>query len=460
MVASSNDLFAVNLLTCKWDDCANSLVFMVFLKPINTKNDKIKTQTAIATLKIPTFMITEENVFLSVVFNLLAINKDKFMKLRLLGFYTIFVFNAALGQIKVGAENTDAYLSYLKNKNIGLVVNHTSNIGKTHLVDFLISKKINVKRIFAPEHGFRGEVSAGDNIKNSKDPKTGINIVSIYGDTKKPSKTMLKDLDVVVFDIQDVGARFYTYISTLYYVMQACAEEKKTLLILDRPNPNGHYTAGPILDLKFQSFVGMNPIPVVHGLTIAELAQMNNGENWLGKNLKCSLKIIKCSNYTHATPYILPIKPSPNLPNATAIGLYPSLCLLEPTIISVGRGTDLQFQIAGGPNPNFGSYSFTPVDKPGAINPVNEGKPCYGLDLSKENALNQRFSLSYFIEFYKKHGAGNSFFSSKEFFNKLIGNDWVIKDIENNLSEEEIEAKWQADLDKYRIKRKKYLLYE
>ncbi len=411
-------------------------------------------------LKIPTFMIVEEKVFLSVVFNLLAIKRDKFMKLRLLYFLFSFVYCTTSAQIKVGAENIDAYLPYLKNKNVGLVVNHTSNIGKSHLVDFLISKKIKVKRIFAPEHGFRGEVSAGDNIKNSKDPNTGLSIVSIYGNTKKPSKEMLKDLDVVVFDIQDVGARFYTYISTLYYVMQACAEEKKVLMILDRPNPNGHYTAGPVLDLKFQSFVGMNPIPVVHGLTVAELAQMNNGENWLGNGLKCPLKIIKCSNYTHNTPYILPVKPSPNLPNATAVGLYPSLCILEPTIISVGRGTDLQFQILGGPNPSFGSYSFTPIDKPGAINPVNEGKLCYGLDLSNENTLSHRFSLSYFIEFYKKHGAGDSFFSNKAFFNKLIGNDWVIKDIENNLSEEEIEAKWQVELDKYRIKRKKYLLYE
>ncbi len=384
------------------------------------------------------------------------------MKFKLKGLL-VFIFlvsNLANAQLKVGAENSAAYISFLKNKKVGLVVNHTSNIGKTHLVDFLISKKINVKRIFAPEHGFRGEISAGDLIKNSKDPKTGVNIVSIYGSTKKPSKEMLKDIDIVVFDIQDVGVRFYTFISTLYYVMQVCAEQNKTLLILDRPNPNGHYTAGPVLDLKFQSFVGMNPIPVVHGLTVAELAQMNNGENWLGNGLKCNLKIIKCSNYTHNTPYELPIKPSPNLPNATSIGLYPSLCLLEPTIISVGRGTDLQFQVLGGPNKNFGKFSFTPVDKPGAINPVNEGKECFGMDLSNENGLNHRFSLSYFIEFYRMHGAGDSFFSNKAFFNKLIGNDWVIKDIENNLTEEEIESKWQTGLDEFRIKRKKYLIYE
>jgi uncharacterized protein YbbC (DUF1343 family) len=437
---------------------------MVFLKPINTKNDNIKTQTAIATLKIPTFMITEENVFLSVVFNLFAIKKDRFMNftfLRLFVCLILLVFSGfSQSNVLVGAENTSEYLPLLTGKKVGLVVNHTSNIGKTHLVDLLISKKINVKRIFAPEHGFRGEVSAGDHISNSKDPSTGIGIVSIYGDTKKPTAAMLKDLDIVVFDIQDVGARFYTYISTLYYVMQACAENKKTLLILDRPNPNGHYTAGPVLDLKFQSFVGMNPIPVVHGLTVAELAQMNNGQNWLGKGLKCKLKIIKCSNYTHTTPYILPIKPSPNLPNNTAIGFYPSLCILEPTIISVGRGTDLQFQIAGGSNPAFGKYTFTPEDKPGAMNPVNEGKLCYGIDLSSEDGLKHRFSISYFMDFYQKHGAGDSFFSNKSFFNKLIGNDWVIKDIENGLSAVEIEKKWQADLDKYRIKRKKYLIYE
>jgi uncharacterized protein YbbC (DUF1343 family) len=409
-------------------------------------------------------MITEENVFLSVVFNLFAINKDRFMNFKILSLLTGFLFAVFFGyaqsKVIVGAEKTDEYLPLLKSKKVGLVVNHTSNIGKTHLVDLLIAKKINVKRIFAPEHGFRGEVSAGDHISNSKDPSTGVDIVSIYGNTKKPTVAMLKDLDIVVFDIQDVGVRFYTYISTLYYVMQACAENNKTLVILDRPNPNGHYTAGPILVLKFQSFVGMNPIPVVHGLTVAELAQMNNGENWLGKGLKCKLKIIKCGAYTHQTPYILPTKPSPNLPNNTAIGLYSSLCLLEPTIISVGRGTDLQFQIAGGPNSAFGSYIFTPVDKPGAQNPVNEGKLCYGLDLSQENGLNHRFSISYFIDFYKKHGAGDSFFSSKSFFNKLIGNDWVIKDIEAGLSATEIEKKWQVDLDKYRNKRKKYLIYE
>jgi uncharacterized protein YbbC (DUF1343 family) len=409
-------------------------------------------------------MITEENVFLSVVFSLLAINKDKFMKSKFLLFLVLVLglnFSAtSQSSIKVGAENLNEYLPLLKNKRIGLVVNHTSNIGKSHLVDVLISKKINVKRIFAPEHGFRGEVSAGDHIDNSKDPKTGISIISIYGDSKKPTKTTLKDLDIVIFDIQDVGARFYTYISTLYYVMQACAENTKTLIILDRPNPNGNYTAGPVLDLKFQSFVGMNPIPVVHGLTVAELAQMNNGENWLGKGLKCKLKIVKCKNYTHNTPYDLPVKPSPNLPNSVAISLYPSICLLEPTIISVGRGTNLQFQIAGGHNSKFGSYEFTPVDKPGAQNPVNEGKACFGVDLSATKPFEHRFSLSYFIDFYKKHGQGDNFFSSKAFFNKLIGNDWVIKDIENGLDEKAIEAKWQKDLDLYRIKRKKYLLYE
>jgi uncharacterized protein YbbC (DUF1343 family) len=434
------------------------------LKPINTKKDNIKTETAIATLKIPTFMITDENVFLSVVFNLFAINKDRFMNYKIFSLSIWFVFLSfyvfSQSNIIVGAEKTTEYIPFLKNKKVGLVVNHTSNIGKTHLVDHLISKKINVKRIFAPEHGFRGEVSAGDHISNSKDASTGVSIVSIYGNTKKPTAAMLKDLDIVVFDIQDVGARFYTYISTLYYVMQACAENNKTLMILDRPNPNGHYTAGPILDLKFQSFVGMNPIPVVHGLTVAELAQMNNGENWLGKGLKCKLKIIKCGNYTHATPYILPIKPSPNLPNNTAIGLYASLCLLEPTIISVGRGTDLQFQVAGGPNSAFGNYTFTPEDKPGAMNPVNEGKMCYGQNFSGEDGLNHRFSICYFMDFYKKHGAGDSFFSSKSFFNKLIGNDWVIKDIEKGISVTEIENKWQADLEKYRIKRKKYLIYE
>ena len=363
-------------------------------------------------------------------------------------------------KVVVGAENLSEYLHLLKNQKVGLVVNHTSKLGKEHLVDVLLKNKIKIQTIFAPEHGFRGEASAGETINNAIDQKTGISIISLYGKNKKPSKEQLANLDIIVFDIQDVGVRFYTYISTLNYVMQACAENNKSLLVLDRPNPNGHYVAGPVLDLKFQSFVGINPIPVVYGLTIGELALMNNGEEWLGKNLKCDLKIIKCRNYSHKTKYILPEKPSPNLPNNTSIWLYPSICLFEPSQISVGRGTDLQFQIIGGPDNSLGDFVFTPKDKPGAINPVNEGKACFGLNLSKIDAYNTPFTLKYIIDFYKKFKDKNSFFTNKNFFNLLIGNDWVIKDLEDGKNEIEIAKKWQSDLDIYKKKRLNYLLYE
>lgn len=363
-------------------------------------------------------------------------------------------------KVVVGAENLQEYLHLLKNQKVGLVVNHTSKIGHEHLVDVLLKNKVKIQTIFAPEHGFRGEASAGETINNAIDQKTGISIISLYGKNKKPSVEQLADLDIIIFDIQDVGVRFYTYISTLNYVMQACAENNKSLVILDRPNPNGHYVAGPVLDLKFQSFVGVNPIPVVYGLTIGELALMNNGEEWLGKNLKCNLKIIKCRNYTHKTRYILPEKPSPNLPNNTAIWLYPSICLFEPSQISVGRGTDLQFQIIGGPDINLGDFIFTPIDKPGAINPVNESKECFGLNLSKIDAYNTPFTLKYLIEFYKKFKDKNSFFTNKNFFNLLIGNDWVIKDVEAGNNEIDIAKKWQSDLEIFKKKRLNYLLYE
>lgn len=363
-------------------------------------------------------------------------------------------------KVVVGAENLQEYLHLLKNQKVGLVVNHTSKIGNEHLVDVLLKNKIKIQTIFAPEHGFRGEASAGETINNTIDQKTGISIISLYGKNKKPSVEQLADLDIIVFDIQDVGVRFYTYISTLNYVMQSCAENNKPLVILDRPNPNGHYVAGPVLDLKFQSFVGINPIPVVYGLTIGELALMNNGEEWLGKNLKCNLKIIKCRNYTHKTRYILPEKPSPNLPNNTAIWLYPSICLFEPSQISVGRGTDLQFQVIGGPDINLGDFIFTPIDKPGAINPVNESKECFGLNLSKIDAYNTPFTLKYLIEFYKKFKDKNSFFTNKNFFNLLIGNDWVINEVEAGNNEIDIAKKWQNDLEIFKKKRLNYLLYE
>ena len=360
----------------------------------------------------------------------------------------------------VGAARMEEYLPDLKGKSVALVVNHTSTIGKTHLADSLLALGINLKMIFAPEHGFRGTADAGETIKNGLDTKTGLPIVSLYGQNKKPSAEMLANIDVLIFDIQDVGARFYTFISTLHYIAEAAAENNKLLIVLDRPNPNGHYTDGPVLDKKFSSFVGLNMIPVVHGCTVGELAAMSNGENWLKNGGKCKLKIVKCLNYTHQTSYAPPIAPSPNLPNLQSMLLYPSICFFEPTEISVGRGTDTQFQVIGGPKAVYGNYTFTPIDKPGAMNPPNEGKVCYGQDLRNIDAKQMKFTLKYLIDYYKKSGMKDKFFNSPSFFDKLVGNDQLRKQLADGLSEEEIRKTWLTDLTAYRIMRKKYLLYE
>jgi uncharacterized protein YbbC (DUF1343 family) len=274
----------------------------------------------------------------------------------------------------VGAQNLKSYIGLLKDKKIALVVNQTSTIGNTHLVDSLVKLKVNIVKIFGPEHGFRGTADAGEHIENGKDPKTGIPVISLYGDNKKPTPSQLADIDLVIFDIQDVGARFYTYISTLHYLMEACGENNKKVLILDRPNPNGHYVDGPVLQNGFESFVGMDKIPVVHGMTIAEYALMLNGEKWLKNGVPCELEIVKCQNYTHQTPYSPPIPPSPNLKDLSAIYLYPSLCFFEGTPISVGRGTDFPFKVFGHPTFEKYSFSFVPTPKVGATSPLLSGK--------------------------------------------------------------------------------------
>lgn len=361
--------------------------------------------------------------------------------------------------LKTGAEQTNLYVPDLKGKTVALVVNHTSMIGKTHLADSLISLGIKIKTIFAPEHGFRGTADAGEHVSNGIDKKTNLPIVSLYGANRKPSKTQLQDIDVVIFDIQDVGARFYTYTSTMHYVMEACAQNDKQLLILDRPNPNGHYFDGPVLDKKFASFVGLNPVPVVHGCTVGELAQMINGEGWVADNLKCKLQIINCLNYNHATAYNPPIATSPNLPNLQSMLLYPSICFFEGTDVSVGRGTDKQFQVIGSPNPANGNFTFTPEDKPGAKNPPQKGKLCYGLDLTKTDARNEQFTIKYLLDFYQKSTDKSKFFSSPSFFDKLAGSDSLRKQIVAGLSEKQIRDTWKADLKKYKIIRQKYLLY-
>ncbi len=362
----------------------------------------------------------------------------------------------------VGAERIDQYLPFLKGKKVGLVVNQTSSVGNTHLLDTLLQLQINVSCVFAPEHGFRGTADAGEHVKNGIDPKTKTTIISLYGDNKKPKATQLKNIDVVLFDIQDVGVRFYTYISTLQYVMEACAENKKALIILDRPNPNGHYVDGPVLDTINRSFVGMQPIPIVHGMTIGEYANMLNGEKWLANKLHCNLTVIKCINYDHNTFYNLPIKPSPNLPNMAAIYLYPSLCFFEGTDhVSLGRGTNKPFQIYGS---NVFTrklpYSFTPKPVEGAKNPPLLDKICYGYDLSKlslDSLRKQKFTLKYVLKAYQMTPDSIPFFNN--FFVKLSGTDVLTTQIKSGLNEKVIKASWKEKIGQFKAIRKKYLLY-
>ncbi len=365
--------------------------------------------------------------------------------------------------IVTGANQTSKYFPLLENKHIGIVGNQTSLIQEksgnyTHLVDSLLSSGFKIKKVFAPEHGFRGTADAGEYVKNGIDSKTGLPVISLYGDNKKPTAEQLKGLEMMIFDIQDVGARFYTYISTLHYIMEACAENNIPLLILDRPNPNGHYIDGPVLDPEHSSFVGMHPVPVVHGMTMGEYAKMINGENWLKNGLRCNLEIISLENYDHSMEYSLPVKPSPNLPNDKSINLYPSLCFFEGTNVNAGRGTNKQFQIFGSPflSKDHFPYQYTPRSMEGAKFPKHEGKTCYGRDLSSHVVL-KNLNLTWLIEAYKNTADRSEFFNS--FFTKLAGTEKLQKQIENGISEKEIKDSWQKGLEEYKSKRKKYLLY-
>lgn len=387
--------------------------------------------------------------------------------MRKILFYTLFIF-ICFQQLKakdviVGAQRTEQYLPFLKGKSVGLVINQTSVIGNTHLLDTLISLGVNIKKVFAPEHGFRGTADAGEHVSNGVDPKTNVAIVSLYGDNKKPKAAQLKDIDIVIFDIQDVGVRFYTFISTLQYVMEACAENNRPLLILDRPNPNGHYVDGPVLDTQYRSFVGMQPIPIVYGMTIGEYAKMLNGEKWLAKKVQCKTTIITCLNYDHKTFYDLPIKPSPNLPNMTAIYLYPSLCFFEGTNnVSLGRGTDKPFQIYGSDEfDNALPLTFIPKSVDGAKNPPLLDKTCYGYDLSKRsiNELrDQGINLNYLLNAYKLSKNKDKFFNT--FFIKLAGKASLATQIKKGMDEKSIKATWKTPLAKFKAIRKKYLLYK
>ncbi|MGH1388365.1 exo-beta-N-acetylmuramidase NamZ family protein [Kordia sp.] len=372
-------------------------------------------------------------------------------------------------EIIVGANKTAELLPKLANKRVGIVANQTSVIFKadktyTHLVDSLVGLSVNVKTVFSPEHGFRGKADAGEIVKDGKDVKTGLPIISLYGKNKKPFPKQLENLDVVIFDVQDVGVRFYTYISTLHYVMEACAEANIPVIVLDRPNPNGHYVDGPILEKKFKSFIGMHPIPIVHGMTIGEYAEMINGEKWLKNNVTCDLTVIRIDNYTHQTPYSLPIKPSPNLPNDQSINLYPSLCLFEGTAISVGRGTERQFQIIGTPEYFLKRhlYSFTPKPNFGAKHPKHNGKECNGYNLTKEPRLSE-INLEWLLEFYKTHkqyAPKTAFFNKDKFFHKLAGTDKLQQQIESGMTAAEIKATWQEGLSLYKKVREQYLMYD
>ncbi|MCB0397865.1 MAG: DUF1343 domain-containing protein [Flavobacteriales bacterium] len=364
--------------------------------------------------------------------------------------------------IRTAAEQTGRWLPLLQGKRVGVVANQTSMIGMTHLVDTMISLKINVVKVFAPEHGFRGDHGAGEKVKDGKDPVTGLTVTSLYGSHKKPTKEDLADVDVVVFDIQDVGARFYTYISTMTYVMEACAENKKPCIIFDRPNPNGFYVDGPVLQPELSSFIGLHPVPIVHGMTVGEYAGMVNGEGWLKDSIQCDITVIPCANWTHRMNYDLPVKPSPNLPNMESVYLYPSLCLFEGTVMSVGRGTDKPFQQFGHPDLKSGTTTFTPVSIPGvAADPKWEGKVCKGFDVSMFSDLfiknAGQIYLFWLLESYKEVGGSDAFFRSS--FDKLAGTTELRKQVMTNVTEEEIRKSWTPGITAFKKIRKKYLLY-
>ncbi|NPD45514.1 MULTISPECIES: DUF1343 domain-containing protein [unclassified Lentimicrobium] len=372
----------------------------------------------------------------------------------------IALFQTACGQVLPGAYQTQEYLSLLDGKRAGIVANPSSLINNTHLVDSLLKHNINIRKVFAPEHGFRGKAEAGAHVKDGKDPLTGLSVLSLYGKNKKPNSQQLAGIDIMIFDLQGVGARFYTYISTLKYMMEACAENDIPLIVLDRPNPNSHYVDGPIMEKENESFVGLMPIPIVYGMTDGELALMINGENWNSK--KCDLTIIELKNYDHQKSYNLQVKPSPNLPNFASIYLYPSLCLFEGTKMSIGRGTDFPFQVIGFPDYPEKSFQFTPKSIAGvSANPKFKDQVCYGLDLRKlypniEEKPNQ-LNLKWLIDFYNSYTDKDAFFIP--FFEKLSGTSKLRQQIIAGESEESIRESWQADLDEFKLKRENYLLY-
>jgi len=371
---------------------------------------------------------------------------------------------AAIGMVRAqvipGAENTASYINKLRGKKIGLVAHQASIVktpaGTKHLVDVLLEKGIRLQGVFAPEHGFRGTADAGEKIKDGKDAETGLSIYSLYGENRKPKPEQLQEVELMVFDLQDVGVRFFTYLSTLHYIMEACAEQGIPLLVLDRPNPNTHYIDGPVLEAAHKSFVGMHPVPIVYGMTIGEYAQMINGEKWLAKGLQCQLEVIPIKNYTHQTPYELQIRPSPNLPNAQAIALYPSLCLLEPTVISIGRGTDKQFQIYGHPDFKGYDYRFTPTPNFGSKNPKFNGELCFGNNLTEAPKPTQ-IELKWLIDAYSNFPDKAAFFLKG--FERISGVSSLKTQLQAGKNETEIRQTWAEDLAEFHRIRSQYLIY-
>lgn len=385
-------------------------------------------------------------------------------KIYLLLFIVLSAMTGAQGEtsVRTGAEVTAAYFPLLKGKRVAVMTNQTGMAGDVHLVDMLISNHFNVVGIFSPEHGFRGTADAGEHVASSVDEKTGIPVWSLYGSGNgKPAADKMNEFDILLFDLQDVGLRFYTYYASMARLMDACAEHDKKMIVLDRPNPNGMYVDGPILDMKYKSGVGWLPIPVVHGMTLGELALMINGEGWLPGGRVCDVTVVPCENYTHQTRYVLPIAPSPNLPNNHAIYLYPSTCLFEGTAVSLGRGTSFPFEVYGHPDYKGSAFTFTPRSVPGAKNPPLLNQPCYGVDLRAlpdEQIIQNGFDLSYVIDAYHNLNMGDKFFTS--FFEKLVGVDYIRKEIIAGKTAEQIKAKWFCDVIQFKQQRKPYLLYQ
>ena len=388
------------------------------------------------------------------------ISKSIIVFIKINFFLTVSLNIVAQNNTIIGIDKTEEYLPLIIDKNIAIVSNHTSQFIKEsnsiHLVDSLLKLNVQVKKVFAPEHGFRGNLDAGEKIINSIDEKTGIPIVSLYGKKRKPSFEDLDEIDVIIFDIQDVGARFYTYLSTMHYVMESCAENNIELIVLDRPNPNGHYIDGPVMTKESMSFVGLHPVPIVYGMTIGEYAKMINGEKWLRNNLNCKLKVIEITNYDRNKKYKLTFKPSPNLPNQQSINLYPSLCFFEQTPVSVGRGTEKQFQVIGTPYWENFKFNFTPKSMPGAKYPKHENLTCYGLNLENEEYLS-KIDLKWLILAYKNEKNKDNFFKSG--FHRLAGNKLLEEQIKKGLSEKEIRKTWKNGLDNFKLIREKYLIY-